>query len=69
LGIDVKMLEKNFGKLKEDFVKNESIHIKLSHFCNNYHYLRDMMLSLSPIFQKIDSYFLAKSSKRVAIIL
>jgi hypothetical protein len=57
-------LEMNFRKLKESFFKN--VHY-LSHFCNNYP--RDMILSLTPIFQKIDSYFLAGSSKRVAIIL
>jgi hypothetical protein len=67
--MDPETLERNFGKMKEDFVKNEPIHKNLSHFCNNYHDLRDMMLSLTPIFQKIDSYFLAGSSKRVAIIL
>jgi hypothetical protein len=30
---------------------------------------RDMMLSLTPIFQQIDSYFLAGISKRVAILM
>jgi hypothetical protein len=55
--------------MKEVFSQDGFIYKNLSQFCNNYHDLRDMMLSLTPIFQKIDSYFLAGSSKRVAIIL
>jgi hypothetical protein len=62
-------MEKNFQKLEEVFLKNGFISKNLSQFCNNYCDSRDMMLSLTPIFQQIDSYFLADSFEFVPILM
>jgi hypothetical protein len=53
LWVDPETLERNFGKLKEDFFKNEPIHKNLSQFCNIYHDSRDMMLSLTLFSRKL----------------
>jgi hypothetical protein len=49
--MDPETLERNFGKMKEDFVKNDPIHKNLSHFLHKCHGLEDSNGSLQPIFQ------------------